>query len=53
MVEEGRWRLHTWHVLGLGENVDSFGETESASFVQNCVLLLVDGKAVQGMYQFL
>jgi hypothetical protein len=38
------------HVLELGKYVDDFGETKGASFVQNCVLLLEDGKAVQGTY---
>jgi len=51
--KEGRRRLHVQHVLRLGKCVDDFGEVEGASLVQNCVLLLVDGKAVQSTYQLL
>jgi len=37
--------------LGLGKCVDDFEKMEGTAFVQNCILLLVDEKAVQGTYQ--
>ena len=56
-LEESQWQLHAQHILRLGKCVDDFGEMVSASChdlpVQHHVLLLVDRKAIQRMYQFL
>ena len=53
MGKEGQQWLHIQHVLRLGKHVDDFGEAEGTSLIQNCILLLVDGKAVQSTYQLL
>ena len=48
VVEGSQRRLCVRHILGIGKYVDYFRETEGAPFVQNCILLLVDGKAGKG-----